>query len=455
MHAIKKLLMIRDGEGAVVGMLLAVFLIIGAGMALGRGSADTLFFKRYGVEYLPVMYLLVGLAVAACSLVYAAFVDRYPAEKTYKALFITIALLLVGCWAGMRYTDTALIYPVYFLVYEAASELLIVHGALYIAQNLDTQQAKRLTPVIFAGAQMGMIVGGLLLATASHYLDVQSVLLLWIGLLVVSGILLMIWHGRVGASGYFRAPRNAGGGLGRTIHELQAGIVFTRDSSLLRYSSVALFSMVIAFYVLSYTVNKIYTESFESEASLAEFFGWLLVATNGLALALQLFVSNRVIERYGVRRINLLFPITTMLCFIGLLFHQGLVLAIIGSVNKDSLMPAFRNPVHAMFFNVLPGNMQGRARAVSVVLVIPIALLVCGGLLWGLQQWDSVLLVLILGLAAALIYLWFSRRMNSSYVDSLVSHLNQHLSLPEQQLNSFRDTSEEVIEELRLSLIHI
>ena len=51
-------LLIRQQEYRHVAYFFGLFFLIGGGMAMGRGTADALFFKRYGIEYLPVMYIV-------------------------------------------------------------------------------------------------------------------------------------------------------------------------------------------------------------------------------------------------------------------------------------------------------------------------------------------------------------------------------------------------------------
>ena len=75
MKRLYDLLLIREDEPPRVIYLLGIFLLIGMGMAIGRSSADALFLKRYGVEYLPVMYLLLSVLLAlAAFVVYGRFV---------------------------------------------------------------------------------------------------------------------------------------------------------------------------------------------------------------------------------------------------------------------------------------------------------------------------------------------------------------------------------------------
>lgn len=426
-----KLLLIKDTEYKQVIYFLFLFLLIGSGMALGRGTTDALFFKRYGIEYLPVMYVLLGLSLMTVSTVYAAFSDRIPAERFFKILFIGLTLLLVLNWLLMTMTQIEMAYPIYFLLYEIASELLLVHSTLYLTQNFDTLQAKRLTPLIFAGSQVGTILGGILLATFASSLGVQNMLLIWGGLLVTAMLVLGNHHRRHGTSPHFRPLHKSKARIKQSVEQVIQGIKFLKQSTLLRALSMSLFFMVITFYVLCYSVNRIYTIHFVTEEELTVFFGVLTIIYGSIALFLQIFVTNKLIQKFGVKQINLIFPCTTMVGFVALLGSFSLPMALLGSFNKDTLMPAFRNPVNNMFFNAMPNYMQGRARAMSVALVLPLALITTGILLLLAQSMSDPFYFLLIGLLTALFYLYFSVRMNRAYVAGLISVLREKVFLPD------------------------
>ena len=436
LERLEKLLLIRQGERSSVLYFLFFFLLVSAGMAIGRGTADALFLKRFGIEYLPLMYIFQSMFLAATSMVYAAFADRVPAEKFFKALFTTIILLVFFSWMVMFWSTGSLVYPAYYIIYEVASELLLVHAALYMNQNMNTIQSKRLAPLIYAGAQTGTIIGGMFLVVATPAFGTRNLLLFWCLLLVTGSILIYIRHRRYGVSTHFRAPKKSRHPLKDCTDQINQGIRFTFSSELLRASSLALFFMVIAFYILCYSVNRIYTQTFESEESLTRFFGLLTAATSTIALFTQIFVTNRVIKRFGLRTINLLFPWTTLASLSALTFSFAFPAALVGSLNKDAFMPAFRNPVRSMFFNVLPGYIQGRARAMSVAIVLPLALLTSGLMLTLMQRMDNPDYFLVPGMIAAGLYLLFNTRMNHAYVGTLISNLKERLFLPDKQMYS-------------------
>lgn len=427
---IAKLLLVRGDEKKQVIYFFILYAILGCGIAFGRNSTDVLFFKRFGVEYLPFMYVGLSFFLAAVSILYASFSDRISPEKLSIAIFGVLIFLLVANWSWINFTNSDLAYPAYFLLYEAASEILLVHSAHYISQNFSSLQAKRLFPIIMAGTQVGIIVGSIVIAVSAEHIKIQEVLLFWSLLLSVNMIMIFAWYKKNGTSRYFRAAPKSSDKLQQAVSQVTYGISLIKSSKMLRAASYALFFMVITFYILSYSVNKIYTQTFTTEAELSSFFGVLSATTNGVALFLQIFITNRIIYRYGVKKVNLLFPVTSLASYFALMSSFSLWPAIIGSINKDVIMPAFRNPVRSIFFSTLPENVQGRARSTSVVIVLPLALLVCGLLLILLQTVGNEKYFLGLGVVTGLIYLYFNLQMNKAYVTEILSTLRSKFFVP-------------------------
>lgn len=455
LNKLGRLLLVQDNEISHVSYFFILFILIGGGMALGRGTTDALFFKRYGIEYLPIMYIVLSILLSVVSVAYAAFSDRIPSERIFYIFFVTLILLLLGAWGLMVYPLTDAVYPAYFLIYEIASELLLVHASLYLGQNFLTTQSKRLVPLILGGSQIGIIIGGLFLAYASPVLGVQNILLIWCFILVACMILIYGWHKKHGVSPYYRPGSTKSNKLQQSVRDLNQGLQYMRRSDLLRAASFALFFMVITFYVLCYSVNKIYTTTFETEEALSSFFGILTAVNSSLALLFQIFITNRILQKFGVKTVNMFFPVTSLFSYSALFFSFTLPAALFGSFNKDAIMPAFRNPVRNLFFNALPEQIQGRARATSIVIVLPLALMVCGILLWIMQKGGNHYYFLAIGVSAAVFYLFFNHKMNTAYVSEMLVNLKDRLFLPETDARqALKGASESVLGELKKGVFH-
>ena len=434
MSGLGQFLLIRSHEKKDIIYFLILFFLIGVGMALGRGTAEALFFKRYGIEYLPMMYVALGGLLVVVTSVYASFADRLPAENLLKKICFILSGVLIMCWIVMTYLQWDGVYPVYFLIYEIASEILLVHSALYVSQNFDTLQSKRLIPIILAGAQIGTIVGGLALAGFSLVFDIESLLLVWIFTLTLSLLMIRYHHKNAGSSPYFRNTQKRQSPINQIKAQFAQCFKFARHSRLMKAMSWCLFFTVIVFYILAFSVNQIYTDYFDTEESLSSFFG-LLVAANGfIALLIQLFLTNKIIERMGLRASNLIFPTVTLFSFAFLFSAIALPAALVGSFVKDALMPAIRNPIRNMFFNAIPENLRGRAHAFSIGLVLPVAMMATGGLLIMLQGSGSLNEIVLFGLFMSLPLLWFTMKMNQDYGPAILNELRKNVYMPDESL---------------------
>jgi len=447
--------MIRSTERSSVIYFFTLYLFIGIGLAIGRSTADALFFKRYGIEYLPVIYLLLSVVLMFFSTFYAAFSDRLSPEKMFRIIYGCIIVVLGGNWLFITFSGNSIAYPIYFLAYEAASELLLVHASLYLGKNLEVQQLKRISAVIFSGAQIGIIIGGLFLAGMSNIIGVPNMLLVWMTVISISSIMILVYHRRTGPSLFYRSPVKGKRIISQSINEIKQGLVFARRSPLLRTICYAMFFMVVSYFTLSYSVNRIYNATFTSEESLSAFFGILNAACSFAALMLQLFVTNRLLSRFGLKISNLIYPFTTLFSFGMLMFSYALPAALFGSFNKDTLTPAIRTPVRNIFFNALPDYMQGRARALAIALVMPLALIVTGLLLLLSQSIDQPDIFLVIGMLTALAYLFSHIRMNKTYINSIINVLSEKLYLPDKNFNaSLIRNDPHLIAELNKGLQH-
>ena len=99
-------------------------------------------------------------------------------------------------------------------------------------------------------------------------------------------------------------------------------------------------------------------------------------------------------------------------------------------------MPAIRNPVRVLFFNALPGFIQGRAHAISIGIVLPLALVIAGFSLVIVQSVENAAQFLLLGFFAGIAYWALNRRMNRNYLHAIVSTLRDKLFVPDEQFGA-------------------
>jgi HEAT repeat protein len=419
---IRNWLMIRQGEGSMVLHLAGVAMLVGGGLAIGRGSSDALFFKRFGTQYLPHMFFATSFLLVLASLVYAQVADKWRPGKVLLAMSAAIAGLLMANWFLMQFGASPYAYVAYFLIYAVASEILLVHFSYYAGNFFDVRQGKRLSPLVNAASRLGAVIGGLLLGGLVQIWPTPSLALVWMASLLLI-VVTVLWKARR-SEGILSGPKIRSGQRGNGM--LNA-LFFARRSKLLRITALGAFLLIILVSLQDYIVATLLTRHFKREQDLTAFFGLFFAFSNALVLVMQMTVTNRLLHRFGLRAVNMIFPWTTLISFWLLAWSPGIVTATLARFNYMGMLPAFRIPAANLFYKALPAYMHGRARALILGLVLPAGLAVAGlGLMFApVEMVDSWLP--ILGVALAMAFVAVKFRKNVAYSNSLTELIQQQV----------------------------
>lgn len=432
MGRIAQWLLIRRGEGGTVAYLGTLYLIIGLGLGLGHSSSDALFFKRVGVTYLPYMLFFISLALVIFSSVYAEFVDRIRPWRLFQTLFIAIMAFLLASWIFMRGQFENIGFALYFIGYSVISEIIIVHFNLYASDFFDASQSKRLFPLINACARLGVIGGGVGLALAASLWPIEHMAWAWVALTFVALVFIGHHHRSDNSANTILRKRER-----KPFAEIREGLRFARRSTLLKLTGIGVFIMIILVSVQDYLVSTILTAHYPDERSLAAFFGWFSAITNTIVLLLQLTTTNRLLQRFGLKAVNLIFPWSTIFSFGLLSLSASFIPAVIARFNYRGMLHAFRNPAANTFYNALPAYMQGRARAMTIGLILPLGLAAAGLLLIFIPKSLMGEPLALMALVASILYLYFKTRKNKVYGEALIEliqsqvYLNKHIDFAE------------------------
>lgn len=419
MRRLAKLLLVRDGEGSLVLYLGALNLVVGLAMALGRSSGDALFLKRFGVEYLPQMFFLTSILLVFFSAIYASYADRVSHARLFKILFFVVAVVVALNWVGMQDRGAAWPYAAYFLSYAVASEIVYIHFNLYASGLLDASQEKRVMPLISASARLGAVAGGVAIGLGAGAWPLENIAIVWALALVAAGVAVHFYH-RSERIFPVKKRRRA------PLADIKEGWRFARRSAFLQVAGAGLFLLIILISLQNYVSSVIFTNHFDDENSLAIFFGWIYAATNLAVLLLQLIATNRLLQRFGLAVVSLIFPFTTLVSFAMLSISPTFIPAMVAYFNYTGTLHAFRNPAANLSYNALPGYIQGRARALSIGLILPLGLAVAGALLLAVQHF-SLRSLAVVGCLLGLLYLMLKIKKNRRYGEALIQLIQQQV----------------------------
>lgn len=160
---------LTDQEIRKYGLLSIAFFFTIGGYWLLRPLKDGVFFDFVGGIYQPTAKLMSVVVVSLLVMIYSKLVDMFEKHKLFYVLgsIYTILFTLIGIAVGLPKTGPNTVSPeflkivgwsTYFII-ESFGSLIVALFWSFTASITDAATAKRVYPMVFAGAQIGAIAG--------------------------------------------------------------------------------------------------------------------------------------------------------------------------------------------------------------------------------------------------------------------------------------------------------
>ncbi len=358
---IRNILNIHTDESRMAGLVISVMLLTSAGFTLGSTGVEALFFARYGVEYLPYMYMVLGILSFLTSLGITALLGRIRRENLYIFIPIAIAILTVVAWMAI-FSKLNFVYPVLWLGKEVINSLisLVVWG---IAGTVcDTRQSKRLFPLFNAGRILGAVLGGLGTGILVNWIGAQNLLLVWAGALILAFVFTRaLLKDRVPAE--LARPSRRKQKQSSLIQEMQQGYRFVVGSPLMRWISIAAILFSILYFSIALPFSKSATNQFPDENALAGFLGLFNGLSTAAAFLASIFIANRLYARLGIMNAILALPIIYLIGFGGLAISNTFTIVILFRFVQMLWLSGITDSAYQAMFNAVPATHRDQVRA--------------------------------------------------------------------------------------------
>ncbi|MDF1563406.1 MAG: Npt1/Npt2 family nucleotide transporter [Deltaproteobacteria bacterium] len=263
---------------------------------IGRTVASSLFLTRYDPALLPWMYVASAAAVSAASWIYS----RLTAGTRLDRLILATTLILLGAILCARVAIGVELPGVLALLYvlvEVMGSLLIIQFWSFANTVHNTREAKRLFGVIGAGGVLANIIVGFGSAALVATLGTENLLFVMaLALVMVAAMVVLL--GRSGRQQLLAAQVRGAGGT-KKKSALAGGSARIFASKHLRIIA----GMVMLTFVVTTLVDyqfKILARATYDKNELTAFFALLYGFTGLLSFFIQLFVTGRLLERFGI-----------------------------------------------------------------------------------------------------------------------------------------------------------
>jgi HEAT repeat protein len=386
-------------------------------LTVGLVGAEALFLARFGAARLPEAFVAASAVTVVGGFAYGATVGRTRNDRLFAWMSGGAAILLLAATWGLVRGEVWIV-PALFCFYYVIQVVFLNHFLTFAGDYFDTLSAKRLFPRFAIGASLGSGAGGLLAALLAESVGALALVFTW-GLLMACAALLL----RIGRRALRRwGPLELEESDETSVEGILGAVRYMRTSPFGRYLVISAIGMVVALFVAQYLYSDVFARRFPDRAELASFLGMYLAVTNLLEVAIELWVTPRVIARFGVASANLLHPLLSLLSFGGLAVHPGLATAVAARANRELLENAMGFPIRALVLNAMPMRLRGRVRAFLEGVVVNAGMAGAGLLLLGVGGREPLGLC-ALGGAAALVFLASNLRVRREYLRALVDEL--------------------------------
>ena len=334
---LNRFLDVREGELGRLLLMSSYLLMIITCYAITKPVRDSLFLKKIGAEQLPYVYILIALVVGVISSGYSRLASRVSLQTLIRTTSLLIISNLFLFWLALHSATAWMIYVLYIWVSVYG---VITASQFWLLANyvFNPREAKRLFAFIGAGGVLGSIFGGAFTRFGATRFGTENLLLWCMGFMFLTIVILervskeiVINPSRTG-----RGEPSPGGSETRRLLKL---IWSSRHLTIL--TAILGITVIIESFV-DYQLKFLSNTSFGSQDQLTSFFGTLFASLGAFSLLFQIFLTPRILKRFGVGASILFLPVG--------LFAGSLVLAFAPSLLAVGFLKvsdgSFRYSIH-------------------------------------------------------------------------------------------------------------
>ncbi len=355
---------LRRGELAPVLIAALFFFCVLTALMLLRPARDALGMAR-GIE--SVRWLFIGTAVVTLAVnpVFGWLVSRLRRLQFIGATYGFFVASLVGFWALLRFAPDAVgersgqVFFVWFSVFNLF--VTMVFWAL-LADRFTSDQGKRFFALISIGGTLGAIFGPWLTSQLAEPLGTPSLLLVagefLLLALVAAWALVRVMPDRdvEATAGVVAEPARIGGSAWAGLRAV------VRSPYLSGIAGYVLLMTVMATLVYFTRLQMVAGVADDTDAR-AALLGSIDMWTQIAVLVLQLTLTGRLIQRFGLGVALAILPVATALGFIGLAIYGSFVVLILLEATNRAVQRGITRPAREALFTVASREDKYKAKA--------------------------------------------------------------------------------------------
>jgi AAA family ATP:ADP antiporter len=377
---------------------------------------------------LPFGYLLVAITAVFSSYFYSKAIRKFSLVKITILSLIVISLVFFALGIVLNYhlSNKIILYLYYVFVSLFA---VVSTSQFWIFANMvfNSREAKRIFGFIGAGAIAGGIFGGYLTSfIASNFGNEYVIFIASILILFCIPIIQKIYTLRIRFLNVFKRKQ---------VIEKQDGLENSSVKLIYKSKHLTYIALITGISVLVAKLVDFQFSDFANKAipdsdDLAAFFGFWFSTFNVFALIVQLFFTNKIVNRLGVSSTLLILPLSIGLGgLLFLTFPELLVLVIIKGID-GSFKQSINKAAIELSIMPIPLDIKNQAKSFIDVVVDSIATGVAGFLLmfFIIKLNLSTAYITVIVLLFVFIWILLIYKLREAYFDSFKKNIQKTLT---------------------------
>jgi HEAT repeat protein len=420
---ITRLLKVHPGDiGNLVNLSILNLLVVML-HSYGASVVTSLLIKRYGVGFLPKMYVISACAVVVCTLAVLKL------GSVRRSVLLTAACAVFGALViaarALLYLDIPLACPVLYVLGDFVALFFFTQFWALAVEVCDVREGKRIFTYLVCAGLIGGGLAGAGVNFLAQRLGSNDLVTLWAVLFFAVALYIK-------RNVPDRAPAGA-------VTEKEAAVPFTAQlkdtafyftkSGHVRILLACVLLSVVSSYFLDFVFNKVMDRTFPDERGLTAFYGTYSLWFYSGTLFVQLFLTNRVVKALGTSNALLLLPAWVTFGFGSMMAAFGYFASVTTRFFKDLIGSSFSDSVIPLLFSPIKDRFRDSTIAIAEGLVTPLGTALAGGMLILIANAPDRAAVAV-GLSFALLWIYFGFRLKKSYQAAFISNLAEK-SLPD------------------------
>jgi len=333
---LKKLFNIKPGEGLPTLILFIYFFAFVALGITGSAARDAYFLNMVDRDYLPLMFLAVAIVLTLAVAIYNRLSKNRDLIQTTTVSSLVFAISLVFIQNNLK----GWVIPFLYVWVEVIILIIITQFWLLAADVFNPRQAKRLFSILGAGGALASIIIG---SSIKYYVSLfgsENLLFVTIGFL---GVVILM-------ANLIRPYRNINEPKNRSTkkdEKQQSNKLFT---PYIKSLAIIIGLAAIASVIIDYQFKMTAIAAFPNQDDLVNFFGKYYAITGIARIIIDLYITSRVLSRFGILIAILILPISLMIGSLGFLLSPILATVFLSKFSDQVFKFTLHNASIQLFW---------------------------------------------------------------------------------------------------------